>query len=528
MTTPNLHNTVNFLDIQPLPLVSGQQVRPRNTFPVSYNPDMNSFDNNSREFQCNIQPQSGIAGDTVTVVFYGHINEPVKLSFNQLLLPTERKDGSGMVSLLAEVPDFFKTRSVNVSVQLYLIFMKKDNSDIPIRQQYIGDFTYKNSRPQPTTSYSNSYSTPMSYSSLANDVSHMPFSYQQQPINTVMTSPFTPSERESGFTETQQSYGSFYRSNFGSLGGINHQQVPEGPYYNSNNSLGLAPYSNSISQAAVSTPRAETQYMSNIPLIHRPNPVPVFESNNDCQNSWSSFNQGSSYSNRVNSHRNISLDCHQTVLHPVARHTDRRSPYRRVSRNLRGYGKAPIDFNSISLDDYNPYPDIINPIQFNVLGSITTMLLNWSDEENSSCRRLVRLSRRIEPYSITCNFESTLENLAHERVAHEHDSMVVSCIGWPGKDTYWITSVDCINLAEFLLGTRFDVDYKNCIRRNLEGFGPTTVSKTKPDSIEFFKLIMGFNHPKPRNIEKDIKVFQWHILPFALKKIIIKYRSEKA
>ncbi|KAJ2684774.1 hypothetical protein GGH99_003942, partial [Coemansia sp. RSA 1285] len=66
---------------------------------------------------------------------------------------------------------------------------------------------------------------------------------------------------------------------------------------------------------------------------------------------------------------------------------------------------------------------------------------------------------------------------------------------------------------------------KNRIRRNLEGFRPLTVSKCKSESADFFKLIMSFPNPKPRNIEKDVKVFPWRILPLALKKIIGKYTA---
>ena len=36
---------------------------------------------------------------------------------------------------------------------------------------------------------------------------------------------------------------------------------------------------------------------------------------------------------------------------------------------------------------------------------------------------------------------------------------------------------------------------------------------------------MGFPNPKPRNIEKDVKVFPWKILAHALKKIISKYSA---
>jgi hypothetical protein len=76
---------------------------------------------------------------------------------------------------------------------------------------------------------------------------------------------------------------------------------------------------------------------------------------------------------------------------------------------------------------------------------------------------------------------------------------------------------------EQLVNVRFTVEEKNRIRRNLEGFRPLTVSKAKADSEDFFKIIMGFPNPKPRNIEKDVKVFPWKILSHALKKIISKY-----
>ncbi|OAD07009.1 hypothetical protein MUCCIDRAFT_124537, partial [Mucor lusitanicus CBS 277.49] len=100
---------------------------------------------------------------------------------------------------------------------------------------------------------------------------------------------------------------------------------------------------------------------------------------------------------------------------------------------------------------------------------------------------------------------------------------VVSCIYWRERNDYYITSVDCIYLLEGLIGVQFTVEEKNRIRRNLEGFRPLTVSKCKPECADFFKLIMSFPHPKPRNIEKDVKVFSWKTLPSALTKIIRKY-----
>ncbi|KAI8367717.1 hypothetical protein BD560DRAFT_296952, partial [Blakeslea trispora] len=100
---------------------------------------------------------------------------------------------------------------------------------------------------------------------------------------------------------------------------------------------------------------------------------------------------------------------------------------------------------------------------------------------------------------------------------------VISCIYWREQNDYFVTSVDCIYLLEGLIGVQFTVEEKNRIRRNLEGFRPLTVSKCKPECADFFRLIMGFPHPKPRNIEKDVKVFPWKTLPNALKKVIHKY-----
>jgi len=105
------------------------------------------------------------------------------------------------------------------------------------------------------------------------------------------------------------------------------------------------------------------------------------------------------------------------------------------------------------------------------------------------------------------------------------NSICISCIYWEEKGECYVTSVDCIYLLESLISVRFTVEEKNRIRRNLEGFRPMTVSKAKADSENFFKLIMAFPNPKPRNIEKDVKVFPWKILGMAMKKIIGKYSA---
>ncbi|KAG1245337.1 hypothetical protein G6F68_015101 [Rhizopus microsporus] len=141
----------------------------------------------------------------MTVIVYGFINVPVKLSFNQLVLPTERKDSQGMISLLAEVPTFFKTRQTSNTAQIYLNFMSKDNPDVPVRQQYIGDFIYKDIQPvidyTPSVSSSgsnssnNNFATSIDYNTLTNTgVIQAPYNYQHS-LNDVMPTSFPSSGR---------------------------------------------------------------------------------------------------------------------------------------------------------------------------------------------------------------------------------------------------------------------------------------------------------------------------------------------
>lgn len=166
---------------------------------------------------------------------------------------------------------------------------------------------------------------------------------------------------------------------------------------------------------------------------------------------------------------------------------------------------------------FNPYAMYPSKAILKLNGDLDSMATGWSKEERSTQRRLVQFTRSQTGSTIHADFKPVTPE---ERTQH---SICISCILWEGKEEYFVTSVDTIYLLESLVGVRFTVEEKNRIRRNLEGFRPLTVSKAKPDSEEFFKVIMGFPAPKPRNIEKDVKVFPWKILSLALKKIIGKY-----
>ena len=168
---------------------------------------------------------------------------------------------------------------------------------------------------------------------------------------------------------------------------------------------------------------------------------------------------------------------------------------------------------------FNPYAMYPHKAVLKIQGDLDSMAENWGLDEWDAKRRLVRFQRQQSGNTIHAGFQPVAPS---ERPAN---SICISCIWWEEKKECYVTSVDTIYLLESLVAVRFTVEEKNRIRRNLEGFRPLTVSKGKADSEEFFKVIMGFPAPKPRNIEKDVKVFPWKILAHALKKIIGKYVS---
>jgi hypothetical protein len=170
-----------------------------------------------------------------------------------------------------------------------------------------------------------------------------------------------------------------------------------------------------------------------------------------------------------------------------------------------------------SFNPYEIYPD--GKAQLNLHGDLNAMSQGWTAVEKAAKRRLVEFSRS----QIGSVIEATFKPVSLEE--RNNSNPCVSCIYWERKREYFCTSVDTIALLEALVHVRFSTEEKNRVRRNLEGFKPYTVSKSKDECDDMFRLIMGFPNPKPRNIEKDIKIFVWSNLANALKKIIGKYVS---
>ncbi|KAI0000558.1 hypothetical protein BJV77DRAFT_395721 [Russula vinacea] len=112
-------------------------------------------------------------------------------------------------------------------------------------------------------------------------------------------------------------------------------------------------------------------------------------------------------------------------------------------------------------------------------------------------------------------------HISPEAYVEEPKTVAISCIYRKETRETWYTSVDMIRLVEYIAQSQFSSEEKSRIRRNLEFLHPTTVTRT--GMPQFFQILMDFPIPKPRVIEKDIKVFQWNSLEAGLKKVLEKY-----
>jgi hypothetical protein len=147
--------------------------------------------------------------------------------------------------------------------------------------------------------------------------------------------------------------------------------------------------------------------------------------------------------------------------------------------------------------------------------SLADLGKDLSEEEMSLGRRLVRFDREVVGNKLRLSFHRISREEYDERL------VVISCIYRKESHETWYTSVDMIRLVEYIVQAQFTSEEKSRIRRNLEFLHPTTVSRA--GMPHFFQILMDFPIPKPRVIEKDIKVFQWSSLEAGLKKVLEKY-----
>lgn len=150
------------------------------------------------------------------------------------------------------------------------------------------------------------------------------------------------------------------------------------------------------------------------------------------------------------------------------------------------------------------------------------MQLNWCKEEEQEERRLVRLSVHRESYA---TFKILAEPVSPFSYSSSDDSLVISCIKWKEKDICVVTSVDVILVLEFLVGEHFSIEEKSRVRRNLQFLKPYTVTKSSNESRRLFSSLMSMENPRPRNIEKGLKVFEWSDLFVAVNRVLSKYSA---
>lgn len=182
-----------------------------------------------------------------------------------------------------------------------------------------------------------------------------------------------------------------------------------------------------------------------------------------------------------------------------------------------------IRTSTLPSDFIRQHLDIVNtPILLDVGSEITQMQLNWCKEEEQEERRLVRLLVHRESYA---TFKILAEPVSPFSYSSNDDSLVISCIKWKEKDICVVTSVDVILVLEFLVGEHFSIEEKSRVRRNLQFLKPYTVTKSSNESRRLFSSLMSMENPRPRNIEKGLKVFEWSDLFVAVNRVLSKYSA---
>ncbi|CAB4496037.1 unnamed protein product [Rhizophagus irregularis] len=169
--------------------------------------------------------------------------------------------------------------------------------------------------------------------------------------------------------------------------------------------------------------------------------------------------------------------------------------------------------------------DLLNGVRISFDGNHNDMTQSWSQEELNVRRRVVQFFKTRAKKRIMASFKAV------DLIEQPKNGIFVSCLYWYDKkiqcDKWYFTSTDYLNLLESLTGIRLTSDEKNRIRRNLEEYKPITVGKNKNDSDEIYKDLMSYSFAKPRNVEKDIKLYEWRHLLHAVEKIINKYGKKK-
>ncbi|KAF9326182.1 hypothetical protein BGZ91_002078 [Linnemannia elongata] len=458
-------------------------------------------------------PHFGPEGQTFTVTLQSNTDKTLRIGFGTLVVDTKQYAANGYVTLSCTVPNFAITKWFVSKVPLYVLQME---NDMVMESWPFGDYNYYDDNSQSNSSKSNKRGNVdnllygQNQSPVASkkqhlvtdlDLSHTQLSSQhshQQQLSPL--DPSTPTTTLNGLAPRQDDYQGLSSSAAAYDAGLYSQSLqPTSPY-------GSRPPMNAASYARSGYYNTNQMIAPHMPSYSQPE---LGSSSGYALTSTTNHNN-----NYIQSSNNNNNQQHHHHPQPVAPSSYMPQPHPSAASMGGGGGSG-----GLPLGGYNPYASLLNKANLKFQGNMDDMAINWSGEEWESHRRLVQFWRRQDGNDIHCTFAPVAP------ADRQPNSIVVSCIYWAEKNDCFLTSVDCIYLLESLIAVRFTVEEKNRIRRNLEGFRPITVSKCKPESAEFFKLIMSFPNPKPRNIEKDVKVFPWKVLPYALKKIISKYTA---
>lgn len=176
---------------------------------------------------------------------------------------------------------------------------------------------------------------------------------------------------------------------------------------------------------------------------------------------------------------------------------------------------------------YYDHPDLqVEPVKLKFSDDPAVLTENWTPAEVAALRRIVRFHFTPHEVNVGGGHPMMEYHVGFEAISpndYDHVLPIVLCIWWQEMNLHIVTSVDIIVLLEHMVRQQFSIEEKNRIRRNLQLLKPYTVARTNHRFLPFFNLIMEMEDPRPRNIEKDIKVFRWADLGLALEKVLFKY-----
>lgn len=158
-----------------------------------------------------------------------------------------------------------------------------------------------------------------------------------------------------------------------------------------------------------------------------------------------------------------------------------------------------------------------SPLNLEFTTPLQTLCEDWSEEELQIGRRLAKFTTVREGN----NFVLACEAIPQE--AYDPEDVVISSIYYKSTDEFYVTSVDILYLFENVADEALGTSEKTRLRRNIQSFLPTRVEKVDREYGDLYTQIMKFPPPKPRTIEKKIKVFRWVLLEDILGKIASKY-----